>query len=480
MSMFSDDEDDDEIDDRFADDVLRKATSGGVYIDVDDIVDAHNWLVTHERREDADVVLNYGLDIHAGNWRLLVVKSMSLIDNAELTKAELLLDYVADDANGDSGYHISRGWLSLRKGDDKAAEEHFNDAVRVSEGDMAETTLSEICSNLVQFEKFEMAMKFFSKLSSDFINVSIPTAFEYAYTLSQTGRDDEAVQVYEHITSEDPFHDSAWYNLGILYSKDGRYDEAIDAYTACTDANPEYGEAYFNLGNIRLEQDDFLAAVGCYTSYLSLSQPEPELRVYAYLGDCWLRLENFDLASRILDFVVDRMPDYDAAWYDLGRCHLELGANEAAERDFRKAIRLKPDVACYHFAFAQAELNLGSQGEAVSALEKGLRCSPDDVLAWFELIRLTFDFSNCDYAEFHKYIDDKKLEFGSPKALLLIEAYFEFFVFRKKRAATSLMRDVAKCMPQVIKDASVEPDLSKLFEQKGIESVLDEFNIKLK
>lgn len=480
MNMFSDDEDDDEIDDKFADEVLCKAIGGVAYIDVDDVVDAYNWLVMHERREDADVVLNYGLDIHAGNWRLLVVKSMSLIDDAELAKAELLLDYVADDAEGDSGYHISRGWLSLRKGDDKAAETHFNEAVRVAESDMAETTLSEICSNLVQFEKFEMAMKFFSKLSPDFIKESIPTAFEYAYTLSQTGREDKAIHVYEHITSEDPFHDSAWYNLGILYSKEGRYDEAIEAYTACTDADPEYGEAFFNLGNIRLEQDDLIDAVECYTSYLSLSQPDPELRVYAYLGDCWLRLENFDLASRILDFVVGRMPDYDAAWYDLGRCHLEMGANGEAKHDFRKAICLKSDVACYHFALAQAELNLGNQNEAISALGKGLKSSPDDVLAWFELIRLTFDFSDCDYTEFHKYIDDKKQEFGSPKALLLIEAYFEFFAFRKKRAATSLMRDVAKCMPQVIKDASVEPDLSKLFEQKGIESVLDEFNIKLK
>lgn len=480
MGIFSDDEDNDEIDDRFADDILRKAIGGSSYVDVDDIVDAHSWLVLHERREDAEVVLNYGLSIHAGNWKLLVVKSMSLIDNAELAKAELLLDYVADEADGDSGYHISRGWLALRKGDDEGAECHFREAVRVSEEEMEETTISEISSNLVQFEKFEMAMKFFSMLSENFINDAIQTAFEYAYTLSQVGRDDKAMQIYEHITSEDPYHDSAWYNLGILYTKEGRYDDAIAAYTNCTDVNPEYGEAFFNLGNIRMEQDDLLQAVECYTSYLSLSQPDPELRVYAYLGDCWLRLGNFDLAARVLDFVAAQMPDYDAAWYDLGRCHIELGDSQLAEKDFIKAVSLKSDVACYHFALAQSELNLGNQDGAVSALEKGLRISPDDVLAWFELIRLTFDLSKCDYAEFSKYIEEKKKEFGSPMALLLIEAYVEFFVFRKKRAATNLMRNVAQCTPELIKDASTEPDLSKLFEQKGIDSVLAEFNIKLK
>lgn len=480
MGMFPDDEENDELDDKFADDVLRKAAEGYAYIDVDDIADAYNWLVIHERREDAEIVLEYGLNLHAGNCKLLVFRAMTLIDNSSLEKAEMLLDYVADEACGYSEYHISRGWLSLRKGDDKKAEISFDEAVRVAEEAMADTTISEIGSNLVQFEKFSMAAKFFAMLPASFLKSSTQSAFEYAYTLSQLGDDERAIELYEDITTDDPFNESAWYNLGILYAKKGLYVEAKDAYTACTDVDPEYAEAFFNIANIYLEQDELNLAIESYTNYLALSQPEPDMRAYAYLGDCWLRLGDFDIAMRILRFVVEQSPTCDAAWYDLGRCHLELGQYTEAECDFNTAIGVNKEVACYHFALAQAYLNLGLQAKSISSLEEGLLKSPDDVLAWFELIRMSFDFTDCDIAKFNAFLEEKKRKFGSPKALLLVEAYVEFFVFGKKRAATRLLRDVAQCMPQVIKDASEEPDLSKLFEQKGIASVLNEFNIKLK
>lgn len=480
MGMFPDDEEGEEIDDKFAENVLQKAINAYSYVDVDDIADAYNWFMANDRHDDALVVLDYGLSIHAGNCKLLLIRAMVLIDNSELAKAEMLLDYVADDASGDPNYHISRGWLALKKGDDKLAEKHFDEAVKVAADDMIDNTAGEIGSNLVQFEKFGMSIKYFAMLQDSYLRSIPQTAFEYAYALSFVGQDDRAMKLYEQITDGDPFYDSAWYNLGIIYSKKGLLDKAIEAYTNCTDANTEYAEAYFNLGNIYLEMDDILGAVDCYTSYLSLSQPAPEMRVYAYLGDCWLRLGNVDLAERILDYVVKNIDDCDSAWYDLGRCHLERGLNTQAAQEFRRAIDLNPCVACYHFAMAQASLNVADLPMAIHSMEDGLRCAPDDVLAWFELIRMSFDFSNCDSEKFNNFLNKKKREFGEPKALLLVEAYVEFFVFNKKRAATSLMRDVAKCMPQIIMDAAVEPNLSKLFEQKGIVRVLDEFNIKLK
>lgn len=478
--MFPDDDENEEIDDKFAEDILAKAHRGYAFVDVDDIADAYSWFQASERGDDARTVLDYGLGLHPGNAKLLIIKAMSLIDVDELAKASDILDYVTNDAAEDPNYYVCRGWLELRRNESAKAEQCFDKAVKVTTDDNREQILSEITSNLIHFEMFSMSEKFFEMLPEEYFKSSEQAAFEYGYALSFVGKDAHAIKLYEQIVDKNPFYDGAWYNLGILYCKNGQVDKAIDAYTNCTDANPEYAEAYFNIGNIYLEQDNIASAIECYTEYLSLALPEPEMRVYAYLGDCWLRADDVDLASRILSFAVKKMPDNDAAWYDLGRCYLEKGFNARAVHVLRKALGLNPYVANYHFGLAQAFLNTGNVEKATTALEDGLRCSPGDVLAWFELIRLKFNLDDCDTSELNDFLDRKKREFGSPKALLLVEAYVEFFVFRKKRTATTLLRNVAKNMPQVIMDASEEPSLSKLFEQKGMESILNEYNIKLK
>lgn len=480
MGMFPDDDDSEEIDDQFAENVLRKANEGHAYVDVDDIYDAYHWLLARDRADDAAAVLNYGLELHVGNSKFLLLRAMTLIDKNELAKAEMLLDYVADNAQDEPTYHISRGWLALKKDKENEAKSSFDEAVKVAEEEERDSIIGEIGSNLVRLEKFQMAVKYLDLLPSDYYKGNIPSAFEFAYALSLSGREGQAMELYEQITADDPFYDEAWYNLGIIYGQKGLYDKALEAYTNCVDVNPYYAEAFFNLGNTYLVLENVVKAVECYTEYLSLSQPDPEMRVYTYLGDCWLQLGNFDLAMRILAFVVERTPANDSAWYDLGRCYLEMGRNTKAIHAFHKAIGICAEASSYHFGLAQGYVNTGHKDKAIAAIEAGLHCSPDDVLAWFELIRMTFDFSNCDVEEFDSYMSAKKEEFNSPEALLLVEAYVEFFVFKKKRVATTLLRKVAKCMPKVIMDASEEPSLSQLFEQKGIVKVLNEFNIKLK
>lgn len=481
MGIFpDDDEENEDIDDKFADSVLDKATSGrSEYVDVDDVIDAYNWLILHERYEDADTVLDYGQSLHVGDCRLLLLRATALIDKSELGAAAHLLDYISGEAGDEPRYYVCRGWLAIRNGNDKAATEFFDAAINCSERDNWEVIVNEIGSNLVQFEKFDMAVKYYSMISSEAWERNPQPAFEFAYALGQVGQDDKAVTLYEQIVKIEPFNDNAWYNLGILYGKRGEAGKSVDAYVTCTDISPDYAEAYFNLGNTYMGLGKYIDAVDCYTDYLSYAASPFENSVYAYLGDCWGQMGNYELAGKLLAHAVKLMPDLDSAWYNLGRCYLEQSLNSEAVSALKNAIERNSSAADYFFALAQAYFNMNKLEETVEALENGLRQSPEDVLAWFEVVRLRFNFAESDMAGVCDFFKQKKEEFNSPKALQLVEAYVEFFVFGKKRTATTLLRDVAKTTPQVIKEASTEPDLSKLFEQKGILKVLNEFNIKL-
>ena len=479
MSLFQDDDEEEENDDQFAESILKLATSPNrSYVDVNDIVDAYNTLCYHGRIEDAQVVLNYGLEWHSCDVDLLLIRAATLIDNGKLDTAKKLLDYVKDDAQDKTAYYVDRGWLAIQSGNDNLAYDFFLAAVDHAHDEEERNCVAhEIASNLVQLERFEFSVHFFEQLPQEDIETNPQCAFEFAYALGQLEQDDRAASLYQCVLKAEPFNDSAWYNLGILYGKKGLIDKSIDAYETCISITPEYAEAFYNLGNTYLGLGQIQDAIESYTEYLSIRIPNAENNVFAYLGDCWMQLGNFELAKCIFELTVSKIPDFDAAWYDLGRCNIELGRFEEAVLDFQKAIELNKEAADYYFALAQAFYSLGVQDKTMDALENGLRNSPDDVLAWFEVVRLRM--MNNDYHEVRDFINAKKAEYGSPMALQLVEAYVEFFVFGRKRTATSLLRKVAKSTPQIIKEASTEPDLSKLFKEKGIAQLLDEFNIKL-
>ncbi len=479
MSLFQDDDEEEENDDQFAESILQQALSPNhAYVDVNDIVDAYNTLCIQGRMEDALAVLNYGLEWHSCDVDLLLIRAATLIDDRKLDTAQNLLDYVEQEAQDKTAYYVDRGWLAIQNGNDNLAYSFFLEAVNHAHDEEEKNCVThEIASNLVQLERFDFSVHFFEQLPRQDVEANPQCAFEFAYALGQLEQDDRAIALYQCVLKAEPFNDSAWYNLGILYGKKELIDKSIDAYETCISISPEYAEAFYNLGNTYLGLGNMLAAIENYTEYLSIRIPDAENNVFAYLGDCWMQLGDFELAKRIFEVAVDKLPEFDPAWYDLGRCDLELGRYEEAVLDFQKAITINGEAADYYFALAQAFYNLGIREKTIDALEKGLRNSPDDVLAWFEVVRL--HMMNDDYRTVREFIKEKKNEFGSPMALQLVEAYVEFFVFGRKRTATSLLRNVAKSTPQIIQEASTEPNLSKLFKEKGIAQVLDEFNIKI-
>lgn len=480
MSQFSDDEEE-EINDDFVDRLLRLAATGGTaFVDIDDIYDSFNYLVQQYRLEDADKLLNFGLSRYVGNVDLLLLRATRLIDNNEYEKAKSLLDYVENEAGDKPPYYIGRGWLALKQDDEKLAVKMFDLAVAKSEDEeMRNSVVYEIASNLSRVGLFEKAVSYFTELPSKEFDKYPQTAFEYAYALSQIERDEEAISLYEKIVGFEPFNDSAWYNLGILYDKRGSRDEAVEAYQTCISISPEYAEAYFNLANTRLEMGKTDEALSCYTEYVSLRHPDEDANVYSYMGDCWMQQQNYSMASRFLILATQKTPNIDVVWYNLGRCLLELQDFITAEKVFEKTVCLNNNVADYFFSLAQSLYFLNNIQDSIAAIERGLKITPNDVVAWFEVIRLKFSFDGGLTDDIRNYISQKKQEFGNPMALQLVEAYVEFFVFGQKRLATSLMRGVAKFTPEVIKDASSEPDLFKLLKQKGILKVLEEFNITI-
>jgi hypothetical protein len=77
--------------------------------------------------------------------------------------------------------------------------------------------------------------------------MNIDQAFDEAWKLTEQGKAEEAISLYERIIEHRPDIHHAWYNRGILLEQSGRIDEAIRSYEGAVIAKPNLFWAIHNL-----------------------------------------------------------------------------------------------------------------------------------------------------------------------------------------------------------------------------------------
>ncbi len=91
-----------------------------------------------------------------------------------------------------------------------------------------------------------------------------------------------ALLYYLKYLEEEPFSDSAWYNLGIIYNKLEQYEKAMEAYDYALAINSQNTFALFNKGNILSNLERYSEAIPVYHEYL---ENEPDsFEAMTYLG----------------------------------------------------------------------------------------------------------------------------------------------------------------------------------------------------
>ena len=93
---------------------------------------------------------------------------------------------------------------------------------------------------------------------------------------------------YLKYLEEEPFSDSAWYNLGIIYNKLESYEKAMEAYDYALAINSQNTFAIFNKGNILSNLERYTDAIPVYHEYL---ENEPDsFEAMTYLAECYEKM----------------------------------------------------------------------------------------------------------------------------------------------------------------------------------------------
>jgi tetratricopeptide (TPR) repeat protein len=165
-----------------------------------------------------------------------------------------------------------------------------------------------------------------------------------------------------------------YHNLGVLEEEAGRTEAALSLYRKAIELKPDYFIGRKDLANFYLRTNNLPEAKHAYTEFLGDYPDNREIQLN--LASVLLAQGDSDLATRLLQMLVSRDPDFAEAQVDLGVAL--LGRNNAEARShLEAALRLKPDSPEAAYNLGLLEENAGHLDEARRLYRQALTHRPD-------------------------------------------------------------------------------------------------------
>lgn len=247
----------------------------------------------------------------------------------------------------------------------------------------------------------EEALKCFALLLETYANLrSHPeyheVRFDYAELLEQLDKDEEALQLFEQLYSENPKDISVLFKIAHYYTLLERYDEAVSSYKKIIDINPDNEaalsqlvELYENVdkklyhttkAELSIKENNFSRAIAEYRKLLPfVAEPEEECKVHIDIASSYLKLEDYERALDEYNIALDISPKNIEAYKGLGRAYYESEDFESAIESFETVLNLNDEEYDVHIDLADCYIELEKYPEAVRELESVKKHIPDDM-----------------------------------------------------------------------------------------------------
>lgn len=162
--------------------------------------------------------------------------------------------------------------------------------------------------------------------------------------LSSYGFEQAAIKVYKEGLAIDPKCEYLNYNLGVVSQSMGKTTQAHAALNEAMLANPDRAHTYFAKAEICLESGQHEAAIGYLQKVLDVYTEGAGDSIYIltlrYLGEAYMKLEDFEKAVERLKDVVLLDPDDERTHMHLATCYTRLGDEGSSLWHSKKALQL--------------------------------------------------------------------------------------------------------------------------------------------
>ena len=178
-------------------------------------------------------------------------------------------------------------------------------------------------------------------------NVDAPAFLAWGEALSESGKYEQAVQVYNRAIRLDPRLADAYIGRGIAYRALGRPDRAIKDYDEAIGLSPRLAGAYFNRGVAQQELGDLQQAIQDFDATIRLDPQNAD--AYLSRGNAYLKLRDFQRAledygaASIMYSTFD--PRHAVALASRAIAFTHLGEDAKSSEAFGRAVLLGYDRA---------------------------------------------------------------------------------------------------------------------------------------
>lgn len=307
-----------------------------------------------------------------------------------------------------AGAHVLLGRVHWARGDNKAAEAAFEEALKLdprssesifSLGNLLSTHSLERARALLQKfldqnpahaaeAHFQIAkldlqggklksaqehLKAAIALEPD--SESLPARYSLAQAYEMEQSTDAALGAYLDILRLEPHNTSLLTHIGQIYFMKGRWEEAKAKFEAARSLQPNDPAANQWLAQFAERQGDFAKAAEYLKASASLAEdPSLSLRLSYYLTQANALKE----AVRVLESAVERWPNNDQILYFLALGYDDLKDVAPAVKLLRKVAGLKPDWREARYQLAVLLEKQGDIAEAEKEFRALLAARPDD------------------------------------------------------------------------------------------------------
>lgn len=244
----------------------------------------------------------------------------ALIDAGDLVEAEHRIAHLVDAHPNDPSFQFLLGRLALKKGDNHAAAEYFENTAALRPDHAAAYV--------------ELAKLYSSRHESDRARACYETALRLVPEVAE-------------------LHN----NLGLLHLDKGRLPEAEHCFERALQLKPDLAPARNNLGRVYSARRQYDAAIACFRAALDMDPNHIHANIN--IGLALNGLGEHDKALAQLEMCHRAAPGHIETICGLGEASLVLGRVLQAQRYYREALAVDAHRADAHFGLAHIALLQG-------------------------------------------------------------------------------------------------------------------------
>jgi protein O-GlcNAc transferase len=204
-------------------------------------------------------------------------------------------------------------------------------------------------------------------------SIPLQAAMQQAAAKHQSGRLQEAQQLYRDILKDHPSLEDAHRNLLIILHSTRQIAEMEQQALAMIEHLPKSGFAWKGLGLSQLMQGkDAVHALQMTTKFL-----QDDAEAHDNLGIALKRAGRLEDATISFRRAIKFQPRLAGAYVNLGNTLKDLGKLDDALLNYRHAIAIQPELAEVHYNMAIVLRDLGQLDGAVESYRRALRSKPD-------------------------------------------------------------------------------------------------------